>query len=417
MGNCAEPLDFSLYGVSLICCAYSSLQVKLELVMFRFLTAGESHGPCLTMIVEGLPAGLPIEKSIINADLRRRQGGYGRGGRMKIEKDTIRFLSGVRHGKTLGSPITMQIENLDWANWQEQMSAEPVDAEIEVVTRIRPGHADFTGAMKYGHTDIRNVIERSSSRETAARVAVGGLCRQLLATFGISIHSHVLSIVEIGYDLPRSMTRDAYPDAMWGRVEASPLRCADGALTEKMIARILEAKQHGDTCGGVFEVVALGVPIGLGGFSQWDRRLSARLAMAMMSIPSAKAVEIGAGFAASRTTGSHIHDVLRHSNDRWLHLTNNAGGIEGGITNGEPLVARVAVKPIPTLAHPLPSVDLATGDNIDASRYERSDVCVVPAAGVVGEAMMAIVLVEACIEKFGGDSLEEMLRNYRSTPI
>jgi chorismate synthase len=385
--------------------------------MFRFLTAGESHGPCLTMIVEGLPAGLPVEKSIINADLHRRQGGYGRGGRMKIEKDTIRFLSGVRHGKTLGSPITMQIENLDWANWQEQMSAEAVDAETEAVTRIRPGHADFTGAMKYGHTDIRNVIERSSSRETAARVAVGGLCRQLLATLGMSIHSHVLSIVEIGYDLPRSMTRDAYPDAMWGSVEASPVRCADEALTEKMIARILEAKQHGDTCGGVFEVVALDVPVGLGSFSQWDRRLSARLAMAMMSIPSAKAVEIGAGFAASRTTGSHVHDVLRHSNDRWFHLTNNAGGIEGGVTNGEPLVARVAVKPIPTLAHPLPSVDLATGENIDASRYERSDVCVVPAAGVVGEAMMAIVLVEACIEKFGGDSLDEMLRNYRSAGI
>lgn len=385
--------------------------------MFRFLTAGESHGPCLTMIVEGLPAGLTVEKSIVNADLHRRQGGYGRGGRMKIEKDTIRFLSGVRHGKTLGSPITMQIENLDWANWREQMSAEAVDAETEAVTRIRPGHADFTGAMKYGHTDIRNVIERSSSRETAARVAVGGLCRQLLATFGMSIHSHVLSIVEIGYDLPRSMTRDAYPDAMWGRVEASPVRCADEALTEKMIARILEAKQHGDTCGGVFEVVALDVPVGLGSFSQWDRRLSARLAMAMMSIPSAKAVEIGAGFAASRTTGSHVHDVLRHSNDRWFHLTNNAGGIEGGVTNGEPLVARVAVKPIPTLAHPLPSVDLATGENIDASRYERSDVCVVPAAGVVGEAMMAIVLVEACIEKFGGDSLDEMLRNYRSAGI
>jgi len=369
------------------------------------------------MIVEGLPAGLTVEKSIVNADLHRRQGGYGRGGRMKIEKDTIRFLSGVRHGKTLGSPITMQIENLDWANWQEQMSAEAVDAETEAVTRIRPGHADFTGAMKYGHTDIRNVIERSSSRETAARVAVGGLCRQLLATFGMSIHSHVLSIVEIGYDLPRSMTRDAYPDAMWRSVEASPVRCADEALTEKMIARILEAKQHGDTCGGVFEVVALDVPVGLGSFSQWDRRLSARLAMAMMSIPSAKAVEIGAGFAASHTTGSHVHDVLRHSNDRWFHLTNNAGGIEGGVTNGEPLVARVAVKPIPTLAHPLPSVDLATGENIDASRYERSDVCVVPAAGVVGEAMMAIVLVEACIEKFGGDSLDEMLRNYRSAGI
>jgi chorismate synthase len=382
--------------------------------MFRFLTAGESHGPCLTMIVEGLPAGLSIDKAVIDADLHRRQGGYGRGGRMKIEKDTIRFLSGIRHAKTLGSPITMQIENLDWVNWQEQMSAAPIEAEIEPVTRIRPGHADFTGAMKYGHADIRNVIERSSSRETAARVAVGGLCRQLLSTLGISIHSHVLSLVEVGYDLPRSMTRDAYPDEMWERVERSPVRCADDVLTEKMIARILEAKQNGDTCGGIFEVVALDVPIGLGNFSQWDRRLSARLGMAMMSIPSAKAVEIGAGFHAARTTGSHIHDVLRHSDNQWFHLTNNAGGIEGGITNGEPVVARVGVKPIPTLAHPLPSVDLASGENIAATRYERSDVCVVPAAGVVGEAMMSIVLTEACIEKFGGDSLEEMLKNFQA---
>ncbi len=382
--------------------------------MFRFLTAGESHGPCLTMIVEGLPAGLSIDKAVIDADLHRRQGGYGRGGRMRIEKDAIRFLSGIRHGKTLGSPIAMQIENLDWVNWQERMNAAPIEAEIEPVTRIRPGHADFTGAMKYGHADIRNVIERSSSRETAARVAVGGLCRQLLSTLGISIHSHVLSLVEVGYGLPRPMTRDAYPDEMWEKVERSPVRCADDVLTEKMIARILEAKQNGDTCGGIFEVVALDVPIGLGSFSQWDRRLSARLGMAMMSIPSAKAVEIGAGFHAARTTGSHIHDVLRHSDNQWFHLTNNAGGIEGGITNGEPIVVRVGVKPIPTLAHPLPSVDLASGENIDATRYERSDVCVVPAAGVVGEAMMAIVLTEACIEKFGGDSLEEMLRNYQA---
>jgi chorismate synthase len=383
--------------------------------MFRFLTAGESHGPCLTTIVEGLPAGLPVDKTIIDADLRRRQGGYGRGGRMKIEKDSIRFLSGVRHGQTLGSPITMQIENLDWVNWQEQMSTEPVEVAIEPVTGIRPGHADFTGAMKYGHSDIRNVIERSSSRETAARVAVGGLCRQLLAHFGIAIHSHVLSIADVGYDLPRPLTREAYPDQMWKVVEASPMRCADAALAEKMIERILEAKRNGDTCGGVFEVVALGVPIGLGSFSQWDRRLSARLGLAMMSIPSAKAMEIGAGFGASRTPGSQVHDILRHDADgSWSHLTNNAGGIEGGITNGEPVVVRVGVKPIPTLAHPLPSVDLATGENIEQTRYERSDVCVVPAAGVVGEAMMAIVLTEAVIEKFGGDSLQETLKNYQA---
>src|SRR5437763_9733799 len=294
--------------------------------MFRFLTAGESHGPCLTMIVEGLPAGLPVEKSIIDADLRRRQGGYGRGGRMKIEKDAVRFLSGIRHGKTLGSPITMQIENRDWVNWQERMSAEPLETArpIEPVTRVRPGHADFTGAMKYGHTDIRNVIERASSRETAARVAVGGLCRQLLAVFGITVYSHVLSIADVGYEVSWPLTADAYPAEMWAAVEASPMRCADVALTEKMIARILAAKQDGDTCGGTFEVVAFGVPIGLGSFSQWDRRLSARLGMAMMSIPSAKAVEIGAGFASTRVTGSHVHDVLRHGDDdSWYHLTNN----------------------------------------------------------------------------------------------
>jgi chorismate synthase len=333
---------------------------------------------------------------------------------MKIEKDAISFLSGVRHGKTLGSPITMQIENRDWVNWEERMSPAPVETEVEVVTRVRPGHADFTGAMKYGHTDIRNVIERSSSRETAARVAVGGLCRQFLARFGIAIHSHVLSIVDVGYETPRAITRDAYPDAMWEKVEASPMRCADEKLTGRMIERILEAKRNGDTCGGVFEAVALGVPIGLGSYSQWDRRLSTRLAMAMMSIPSAKAVEIGAGFAAARSTGSQVHDVLRRSEEgQWFHLSNNAGGIEGGISNGEPIVVRVGVKPIPTLAHPLPSVDLASGENIDQSRYERSDVCVVPAAGVVGEAMLAIVLSEAVIEKFGGDSIDEMLHAAR----
>jgi chorismate synthase len=383
--------------------------------MFRFLTAGESHGPCLTMVVEGLPAGLTVEKEIVDADLRRRQGGYGRGGRMKIEKDAINFLSGVRHGKTLGSPVTMQIENRDWVNWEERMNPAPVEAEIEPVTRVRAGHADFTGAIKYGHDDVRNVIERSSSRETASRVAVGGLCRQFLSQFGIEVHSHVLSIVEVGYETPRGIRREDYTDEMWTTVEASPMRCADAALTEKMIERILAAKREGDTCGGVFEVVALGVPIGLGTFSQWDRRLSARLGMAMMSIPSVKAMEIGAGFAATRTTGSHVHDVLRHDEQgHWFHLTNNAGGIEGGITDGEPIVVRVGVKPIPTLAHPLPSVDISTGENVDQSRYERSDVCVVPAAGVVGEAMMAIVLTEALLEKFGGDSIEETLRNYRA---
>ena len=381
--------------------------------MFRFLTAGESHGPALTTIVEGLPAGLTLNRDVIDADLQRRQGGYGRGGRMKIEKDAVRILSGVRHGRTLGSPITLQIENRDWVNWQERMSVEPVGSVIEPVTLVRPGHADFTGVMKYSHSDIRNVIERSSARETAARVAVGGLCRQFLAQFDISVRSHVLSVADVGYETSRSLARDAFPDSLWEAVESSPMRCADAALTEKMIAYIVEAKRQGDTCGGVFEVVALEVPIGLGSYSQWDRRLGARLSMAMMSIPSAKAVEIGTGFAAARMTGSHVHDVLRHADDgSWYHLSNNAGGIEGGITNGEPLVVRVGVKPIASLAHPLPSVDLATNENVEQSRYERSDVCVVPAAGVVGEAMMAIVLTEAMLEKFGGDSLDEIMQNY-----
>jgi len=421
--------------------------------MLRFLTAGESHGPSLTAIIEGIPAGMPFDRAAIDEQMRRRQGGYGRGGRMKIERDALDVLSGVRHGHTMGGPITLRIENRDWVNWRERMSADPLapDAPLtepnaEPVTRVRPGHADLTGALKYGLDDVREAIERSSSRETAARVAVGAVCRQLLAAYGIAIHSHVVSIVEVGYaaDAAPDVSDPAVTDAdFWARVEASEMRCADADLTQAMIARILAAKREGDTCGGVFEVVATGVPIGLGSYSQWDRRLSGRIAQALMSIPSAKGVELGAGFASSRLTGSHLHDVVRYRSESsadatnaqgdgqvsgqgeitfahaeptptggWYHLTNHAGGIEGGISNGEPIVARVAVKPIPTLAHPLPSADARTGENIDATRYERSDVCVVPAAGVVGEAMLAIALADAWQEKFGGDSLAEQRRNY-----
>jgi chorismate synthase len=385
--------------------------------MFRFLTAGESHGPALVAIVEGLPAGLPVDRAGIDADLRRRQGGYGRGGRMKIERDRVDLLSGVRHGRTLGSPITLRIENRDWANWRDRMAPDPPDpaaAPPEQVTRVRPGHADLAGALKYGRGDVRDVIERASSRETAARVAVGAVCRQVLGAFGVAIHSHVVSVGGVGYApeaRPDAGTADA---AFWERVEASQMRCADDALTAAMIARILERKHDGDTCGGLFEVVARGVPVGLGSYSQWDRRLSTRIAAALMSIPSAKGVEIGGGFALADLPGSRVHDVVRYDAavpGGWHHLTNNAGGIEGGISNGEPIVARVAVKPIPTLAHPLPSADVVTGENVDVTRYERSDVCVVPAAGVVGEAMLAIALAEAWIEKFGGDSLAEMRRN------
>ena len=383
--------------------------------MLRFLTAGESHGPCLTVIVEGIPAGMPFDAEAVNEQLRRRQGGYGRGGRMKIERDQIETLSGVRHGHTLGAPITLRIENRDWVNWQERMSAAPVAGEVEPVTRVRPGHADLAGALKYGHDDVREVIERASSRETAARVAVGGVCRQLLAQFGVAIHSHVLAVGGVGYADDAAPDPGAADEAFWRRVAASEMYCADEALTQAMIARIVAGKRDGDTCGGVFEVVATGVPVGLGGYSQWDRRLSARVAQALMSIPSAKGVELGGGFALAALPGSQVHDVVRYDTDPtgrgWYHLTNHAGGIEGGISNGEPIVARVAVKPIPTLAHPLPAVDVRSGEQVDVTRYERSDVCVVPAAGVVGEAMLAIALADAWIEKFGGDSLSEMRRN------
>jgi chorismate synthase len=381
--------------------------------MLRFVTAGESHGPCLSAIIEGIPAGLPFAKDAVDLQLHRRQGGYGRGGRMKIERDAVEILSGVRHGVTLGSPITLRIENRDWTNWREAMSPQAVETPSEPVTRLRPGHADLAGALKYGHTDVRNVIERASSRETAARVAVGSVCRQFLTVFGVTIGSHVVSIADAGYPPETEPHAEDLSAEFWEQVEASEMRCANAEVTRRMIDRILLGKRHGDTCGGVFEVIATGVPAGLGSYSQWDRRLAARIGQALLSIPSAKGIEIGGGFALARLPGSQVHDVVRYDDAKgWYHLTNNAGGIEGGISNGEAVVARVAVKPIPTLAHPLPSVDISTRENIDATRYERSDVCVVPAAGVVGEAMLAIVLADAWLEKFGGDSLEETRRNY-----
>lgn len=384
--------------------------------MFRFLTSGESHGPGLTAIIEGIPAGLQLAAEDIDLHLKRRQGGYGRGGRMKIEQDRVIFRSGLRHGLTLGSPITLEIENRDWQNWQVKMSVTPVDEEVEPVTLARPGHADFAGVMKYGHDDIRNVIERSSARETAARVAVGALCLTFLRAFGVEIHSHVLTIGPVGSaEAARSAIGTSFDTAYWQQVEQSPVRCGDAALTEAMIAYIQDAKTRADTCGGVFEVVATGVPIGLGSYSQWDRRLSTLIAMALMSIPSIKGVEIGNGFESSSLPGTRVHDVIRRDSERgWYHLTNNAGGIEGGMSNGEAIVARAAVKPISTLAHPLPTVDIHSHENVEEGRYERSDVCVVPAAGVVGEAMLAIALTGAWLEKFGGDSMRETLSNYHA---
>lgn len=381
--------------------------------MLRMLTSGESHGPGLTAIIDGLPAGLPLDAEEINLQLRRRQGGYGRGGRMKIEKDQVIIRSGLRHGLTLGSPLTLEINNRDWENWQVKMSVTPVEEEIEPVTLARPGHADLVGVVKYGHQDIRNVIERSSARETASRVLVGAVCMALLTQFGIAIHSHVLSIGPVGErEDGRSALQQHFPQAYWETVESSPVRCGDEHLSQQMVEFIQECKTKAETCGGVFEVVATGVPIGLGSFSMWDRRLSGRIAGAMMSIPSAKGVEIGSGFLSTTLFGSQVHDVVRHGEDgQWQRLSNNAGGIEGGISDGEPIVVRVGVKPIASLAHPLPTVDIRSGENVDEGRYERSDVCIVPAGGVVGEAMLAITLAEAWLEKFGGDSLAEMRTN------
>src|SRR5581483_8486537 len=333
--------------------------------------------PGLTAIIDGLPAGLPLSAEEINIHLARRQGGYGRGGRMKIEKDQVIIRSGIRHGLTLGSPVTLEINNRDWENWLVKMSIEPVEEPTEPVTLARPGHADFTGVIKYGHQDIRNVIERSSARETASRVLIGAVCMVLLKQFGIEIHSHVLSVGQLGSrDDGRSAVRQHFTPEYWQAVESSPVRCGDSALSEAMVVFIQECKSKAETCGGVFEVVATGVPIGLGSFSMWDRRLSGRIAGAMMSIPSAKGVEIGSGFLSSSRPGSQVHDVIRRGeDDKWQRLSNNAGGIEGGISNGEPIVVRVGVKPIASLAHPLPTVDIRSGENVAEGRYERSDVC------------------------------------------
>ena len=371
----------------------------------RFLTAGESHGRGLVVIIEGVPAGLAIDEDCVARELARRQGGYGRGARMEIEQDRAEILSGVRHGLTMGSPISLVIWNRDWENWKDTMSISPVES-VEVLTRLRPGHADLPGAVKYGLDDVRPVLERASARETASRVAVGAVARRLLSEFGIELHSHTVCI-------GGHWSQGAAPEN-WARVESSPVRCADPEAEKAMLSAIDEAKEAGDTLGGVFEVTAVGVPIGLGSHVHWDRRLDGRIAQVMMSINAVKGVEIGAGFAVAESPGSQVHDVIESTAaGEWRHATNRSGGIEGGISNGEPIVVRVAVKPIPTLANPLPSADLRTGEKVEA-HHERSDVCVVPAAGVIGEAALAIVLAEALLEKFGGDHLSETLRNFRS---
>jgi len=377
--------------------------------MLRYLNGGESHGKLLLAVIEGMPAGVPVTQEAVNEDLARRQKGYGRGGRMKIEQDRVEIVSGVRKGMTLGSPIGLQITNKDWKNWQEIMAVEPGDpATQRVGTKPRPGHADLVGAIKYGHTDIRNVLEKASARETAIRVAVGAVAKALLSPFRITIVSHVREIGGIQADTAR-MTTEAIRSAS----EASEVRCADAAAAEKMIAKIREAKEKGDTLGGVFEVIVENVPIGLGSYSQWDRRLGARLAFALMSIQAMKGVEVGMGFEAARRFGSEVHDEIFYDEARetFYRKTNNAGGLEGGVTNGEPIVLRMAMKPISTLYSPLKSVDIKTKEPFEAT-VERSDICTVPAAGVIGEAIVAFEIAAAMAEKFGGDSLTEMKRNY-----
>ena len=377
--------------------------------MLRFLTAGESHGKALTIIIEGMPAGLALSEDDIAVDLARRQKGYGRGRRQKIEQDRAEIVSGVRHGKTLGSPIALSITNRDWANWTEVMSVDPIVGDVEKVTRLRPGHADLAGTMKYGFDDVRNVLERASARETAARVAVGGVFKRLLAEIGVSFCSHTVQIGDVDATIPEPID--------WNAVEESQVRCADTATETRMIEAIDNARNTGDTLGGVVEGRVRGAPIGLGSHVHWDRKVDGRLAQALMSIHSVKGVEIGGGFGLTRLTGQHVHDVIlprdQWSDAPWQRATNNAGGTEGGITDGQEITVRVALKPIATLPRSLPSADLHTGEETPA-HYERSDVCVVPAAGVIVEAMCAIVLAPAAVEKFGGDSMDEFLRNFRA---
>ena len=388
----------------------------------RFLTAGESHGPAIAATVEGMPAGLPLTADEIATDLARRQRGYGRGARStSIEQDRAEILAGVRHGLTLGSPILLLIRNRDWVNWTRAMQVEPLseedaaelaamaeagDKKATPITRLRAGHADLAGAAKYGFADVRNVLERASARETAARVAAGAVARALLAQFGIDVWSFTAEVGGVAYD-PAGATLSR------AAAEASPLRCPDPAAEARMVARIDEARAAGDTMGGVFEVVATNVPIGLGSYAQWDRRLDAALAGAVMSIPIVKGVEFGLGFEQTKRPGSAVMDVIegRDASGAWARRTNNAGGLEGGVSNGQPIVLRGAVKPISTLPRPLPSADLITGRPVEKGHYERSDICVVPATGVVAEAMVCLTVADALLEKFGGDSLAEILDN------
>jgi chorismate synthase len=408
----------------------------------RYLTSGESHGRALVCTIDGVPSGLSLSADDINGDLARRQKGYGRGGRMKIESDRVQIISGVRRGKTLGSPISFLIENKDWTNWEEIMSPElrvksaynskvrTSDSKLKAVTRPRPGHADLSGALKYDHKDLRNVLERSSARETAARVAIGAVTKRILSEFDIQVLSYVTEIGGVGSQGTgiRGQINKKGIEALFRKAEKSPVRCPDKKLELEMIAKIDRAMNKGDSLGGVFEVAVCGVPAGLGSYSQWDRRLNARLVYSMMGTQAIKGVEIGLGFEMARQSGSEVMDEIFYSDQQsavsgqkrnkksglaggFYRKTNNSGGIEGGVSNGMPIIIRAAMKPIPTLRSPLFSVDITTKKKFRAA-YERSDVCAVPAAAVVGEAVTAIVIADSFIGKFGGDSMKEIRRNY-----
>ena len=375
--------------------------------MIRYLEAGESHGKGLVAIIEGLPAGISVNIDAINRQLARRQGGHGRGGRMKIEKDKVEIITGVRDGKTMGSPVTLMIHNKDWANWENIMSSDPGAAtDQKTVTLPRPGHADLTGGIKYNHKDLRNILERASARETAIRVAVGALAQNVLKEFGVELWSHVASIGSVQAEVDYTKLNDELYD--------TPVYCTDKAAEQTMIAEIDAAKEAGDTLGGVVEVVIHGLPLGIGTYVHYDRKLDGRLAQAVMSIQAFKGVEIGMGFEAARVPGSQAHDEIFYEAGRgFYHKTNRCGGLEGSMTNGEPVIVRGAMKPIPTLYQPLHSVDFLTREDGLAS-VERSDACAVPAAAIVMQNAVAWTVLESFLEKFGGDNLDEVKRNYNS---
>ena len=379
---------------------------------FRFLTAGESHGMGLTVILEGIPSNLSLSEEYIRIDMSRRQKGYGSGGRMKIEKDSANIKSGVRHGKTLGSPISLWIENKDWENWTTAMAIEPVNEkdDIKRQTKIVPGHADFPGTLKYNHKDVRNVLERASARETAARVAVGSICKKFLSEIGIDIKSRVISI---GWEKTSVTNVD---QINWEHVENSIVRSTNTKEEQLFTNVIDQAKKERTTIGGVFQVIGFGIPLGLGDYIQWDNKLDGKLAQSMMSINAVKGVEIGNGFNNTEKYGNLVQDIIEpNSKDerQFSHKTNHAGGLEGGMSNGNNIIVNVAVKPIATMTKPLPSVDIISGEIVEAA-YNRSDICQVARACPIGEAMLAITLTEVVLEKFGGDSIQEIKRNYKA---